>query len=111
VRTRISRRGHAACQVPWNTAVTLGNGDVMGCCVPGTKVGSLRDGSLEEIWNGEAMRQFRQRVNSETPPDACGVCPMMRIDHNFASYVPGLPEADRVCFEQRCVEALKSLDI
>lgn len=101
VRARTSRRGHAVCHVPWNTAVVLGNGDVMACCVPGTKVGSLRDNRLEDIWKGEAMRQFRIRVNSDTPPDACSVCPMLRLDHNFASYVPGLTEADRTSFEHR----------
>jgi radical SAM protein with 4Fe4S-binding SPASM domain len=105
VRARTSPRGHAACHVPWNTAVVLGNGDVMGCCVPGTKVGNLRESGLEDIWNGEAMRQFRLRVNSDTPPDACSVCPMMRLPHNFASYVPGLAEADRTNFEHRCLEA------
>lgn len=103
--SRAHRRGHARCVYPWSTAVVLGNGDVMACCVPGTRVGNLRGSSLEEIWNGAAMRDFRRRVNSDTPPEPCTVCPMQRLENNVASYVPGLPEAERQHFERRCSAA------
>lgn len=98
--------GHAPCPYPWTTAVVLGNGDVMACCVPGTTVGNVRGSSLEAVWNGQAMRAFRQRVNSDDPPDACRVCPMLRVPHNFASYAPGLSEPERQAFERRCIDAL-----
>jgi radical SAM protein with 4Fe4S-binding SPASM domain len=100
-----SRRTHMPCPYPWESMVVLGNGDVMACCVPGTKVGNLHGSSLEQIWTGDAMRQFRARVNTDDPPDACSVCPMIRLPHNFASYVPGLSEAERHDFERRCVDA------
>jgi len=103
--SRQHRRGHTRCSYPWSTAVVLGNGDVMGCCVPGTRVGNLRGSSLEAVWNGAAMRDFRRRVNSDSPPEACTVCPMQRLENNVASYVPGLPETERQEFERRCVEA------
>jgi radical SAM protein with 4Fe4S-binding SPASM domain len=105
VRRLASRRTHMPCPYPWESMVVLGNGDVMACCVPGTKVGNLRGSSLEQIWKGDAMRQFRARVNSDDPPDACSVCPMIRLPHNFASYVPGLPEHERQDFERRCLDA------
>jgi radical SAM protein with 4Fe4S-binding SPASM domain len=107
VRARASRREHEPCPYPWSTMVLLGNGDVMGCCVPGTTIGNVRDSSIEAVWNGDAMREFRRRVNSDTPPDACSVCPMRRLDNNFASYVPGLPEHERARFETRCLDALE----
>jgi MoaA/NifB/PqqE/SkfB family radical SAM enzyme len=107
--TRAPRRGHARCSYPWSTAVVLGNGDVMGCCVPGTKVGNLNGSSLEEVWNGPAMGEFRRRVNSDAPPQPCTVCPMRRLENNYASYVPGLPEPERVRFERRCVDAAMAL--
>ena len=69
------------------------------------KVGNLRDGGLEAVWNGAAMGEFRRRVNSEAPPEPCTVCPMQRLENNYASYVPGLPESERLQFERRCVEA------
>jgi radical SAM protein with 4Fe4S-binding SPASM domain len=109
-RSRPAQRGHAPCPYPWSTMVILGNGDVMGCCVPGTKVGSVRDSSIEQVWNGNEMRQFRRRVNSDRPPDACTVCPMERLENNYASYVPGLPEPERQRFEQRCLEAAQRGD-
>jgi len=105
--SRPHRRGHARCAYPWSTAVVLGNGDVMGCCVPGTRVGNLRESSLEAVWNGAAMREFRRRVNSDAPPEPCTVCPMQRLENNFASYVPGLSEAERQQFERRCVAAAR----
>ncbi len=102
------RRGHARCSYPWSTAVVLGNGDVMACCVPGTKVGNLNGSSLEQVWNGRAMREFRRRVNSDRPPDPCTVCPMQRLENNYASYVPGLPEPERARFERRCADAIRA---
>jgi radical SAM protein with 4Fe4S-binding SPASM domain len=100
-----TRRSHAPCSYPWRTAVILGNGDVMGCCMPGTKVGNLRGSSIEEVWNGPSMRDFRRRVNTDTPPEPCTVCPMRPLENNFAAFVPGLAEAERQHFERRCLEA------
>jgi radical SAM protein with 4Fe4S-binding SPASM domain len=105
VRSRTSRRGHRPCSYPWATMAVLGNGDVMACCVPGTRVGNLNDSGLEQIWNGDAMQRFRVRVNSNDPPEVCTVCPMLRLPNNFASYVPGLPEHERQAFERRCRDA------
>jgi MoaA/NifB/PqqE/SkfB family radical SAM enzyme len=104
---RPPRRGHTPCRYPWSTAVVLGNGDVMACCVPGTTVGNVRDSSLEAVWNGVAMREFRRKVNSPTPPEPCTVCPMQRFENNYASYVPGLSEPERQAFERRCLEAAR----
>jgi radical SAM protein with 4Fe4S-binding SPASM domain len=96
------RRTHAPCPVPWQSAVVLGDGDVMACCVPGTKVGSLHDASLKEIWNGPEMQAFRVRVNSDDPPEPCLKCPMMRVPNNYASYAPCLSGAALDEFETRC---------
>jgi len=101
VMARESRSGHAPCFVPWGAVQILGNGDVMACCIPGTKVGNLGEERLESIWNGPAMQAFRGRVNTDDPPEACSVCPMYRLPNNFASYVPGLASAERSVFEGR----------
>jgi radical SAM protein with 4Fe4S-binding SPASM domain len=99
------RRSHMPCPYPWSTSVLLGNGDVMACCMPGTKVGNIREGGFERVWNGPAMREFRRRVNTDTPPEPCTVCPMLPLEKNFAAFVPGLPEAERQAFERRCLDA------
>lgn len=99
------RRGHLPCPIPWTSAVVLGNGDVMACCVPGTKVGSLRESSLQEVWNGESMRAFRAAVNSDVPPQSCANCPIWRMPNDFSSYAPVLEGEESARFVQRCVEA------
>ena len=101
----LPRRGHAPCHLPWEGAVVLGNSDVLVCCMPGTKVGNLHQESLAQIWNGPALRAFRARVNSQTPPEPCNVCPVFRFPNNYASYAPGLTIDERDKFEARCVAA------
>jgi radical SAM protein with 4Fe4S-binding SPASM domain len=96
------RRAHKPCQMPWQSVTVLGNGDVMACCVPGTKVGSLHTSSLREVWNGSEMRSFRSRVNSDDPPEPCQTCPMMRVTNNYASYAPCLSGDALAEFERRC---------
>ena len=83
-----SRLGHGPCNEPWHTAVVTGTGDVQVCCVPKTKIGNLHEQSMEEIWNGERYRKFRQLVNSPTPPEVCAACPMIRRLGNEDSYLP-----------------------
>jgi radical SAM protein with 4Fe4S-binding SPASM domain len=96
------RRGHRPCTYPWESAVVLGNGDVMACNVPGTVMGNIRSSSLAEVWNSQTFQDFRRRVNSGNPPDPCSNCPMLGHPNSFASHVPGLPEAERRLFELRC---------
>ena len=82
------REGHAPCYAAQGTALILGNGDVMACCIPGTRIGNLHETSLRELWNGPAYREFRTRVNSDDPPDTCRNCPIIRLDDNRKAYAP-----------------------
>jgi radical SAM protein with 4Fe4S-binding SPASM domain len=79
--------GHQHCREPWYSAVILGNGDVMACCVPGTKMGNLHEASLEEIWNGSSYQRLRETVNTPSAPAICMACPIFRLPHNRSSYV------------------------
>ena len=81
------RAGHRYCPIPWHSAVVLGNGDVMACCVPTTKMGSLNNQSLTEIWNGKLYSELRRRVNSDDPPLVCKNCPIYRYENNPNSYL------------------------
>jgi len=87
--------GHAPCYVPFGATMLLGNGDVVACCVPGTRIGNLAEGSLESIWNGPTYREFRMRVNSPDPPLSCRNCPMSRLPDNRLAYAPVLAAAGR----------------
>lgn len=82
------RDGHAPCDVPWGTALITGNGDVMACCVPGTRLGNLNEQSLHDIWHGPEYRAFRLRVNSPDPPAPCRNCAMIPIRNNPRAFAP-----------------------
>jgi hypothetical protein len=62
------------CPEPWSAMIVLGNGDVLACASPASRIGSLHNSTIEEIWNGAAFQQFRRRVNSERPPLICNHC-------------------------------------
>jgi radical SAM protein with 4Fe4S-binding SPASM domain len=86
---RPHRTGHRGfCDIPWKSAVVLGNGDVAVCCVPRTKIGNLGEQTMEEIWNGPLYQAFRSAVNSTHPPPMCAACPMFRRANNADSYMP-----------------------
>jgi radical SAM protein with 4Fe4S-binding SPASM domain len=58
------------------------NGNVLPCCIaPFTEaayssivLGNSHLMSLEEIWNGDRYRNWRQRMDSDDPPAACRGC-------------------------------------
>lgn len=74
--------GRAVCPSPFYSLSVHMDGDVGVCCADWhhkTGVGSLRDQSLKEIWNGEQLRQFRveQLTKSWRNMDACAGCEMV----------------------------------
>lgn len=82
--------GNNPCLIPWKSAVVLANGDVMACCVPGSKMGNVEEQPLEAIWQGEAYRRLRARVNSAEPPTLCKVC-------QFRGPIDRFETADAIC--------------
>ncbi len=52
--------GH--CRLPFDQAVIDHNGDVRGCVATWQVLGNLHRSSFEEIWNGPAAQQLRQRL-------------------------------------------------
>ncbi len=74
----LPQTGNTWCQEPWNSCVVLGNGDVLACASPRSRIGNLDGQRLEDIWNGPDYQRFRQRVNSANPPALCRHCPMLR---------------------------------
>jgi hypothetical protein len=41
-------------------------------------MGSLRDAPFETIWDGEAYRDFRERLMGDDPPAVCRGCSQYR---------------------------------
>jgi radical SAM protein with 4Fe4S-binding SPASM domain len=91
--SRPPHNGRRYCPEPWYAAVLLANGDVQACCVPGSKLGNINDESLESLWAGEKLREFRLAVNSPSPPKACLSCPLLATENNAGAYTPCRPNA------------------
>ena len=61
-----SREGkYTACPFPWNALIIFWDGTVLPCTQDffgDFTVGSLKDSSLKEIWNGERIRHLRKKL-------------------------------------------------
>jgi len=58
-----SGESRAVCAFPFYSLVIKADGDVVACCVDWnkkTQIGNIQTESLREIWNGEALREFRR---------------------------------------------------
>jgi len=78
----LAERPWSACRRPTSLMYITANGNVLPCCIaPFTNApyGSLILGntgrmSLEEIWNGNQYEEWRSRMQSDDPPEACRGC-------------------------------------
>lgn len=89
-------KGRSVCPSPFYSLSIHMDGDVGVCCSDWhhkTNVGSVKDMSIKEIWNGQDMQKFRinQLTNSWRSLDACKGCEMVNhypeqedLDHHRA---------------------------
>ena len=67
------------CYFLWNAAYVQLEGGVRPCCMPGPpEVGTLEAESFQEIWNGPAYRELRQRLVARDPVPVCRGCQHIR---------------------------------
>ncbi|MBN2407419.1 MAG: tetratricopeptide repeat protein [Elusimicrobia bacterium] len=60
------------CLLPWQQLNICCSGDVIiHCFCPTLKVGNVKDSSLEEIWNGAAIRDVRKKMSENAYHDGC----------------------------------------
>jgi len=64
------------CADPWSKPTILADGTVRPCCSHGDvpTMGSLRDSSFFEIWNGEPFRRLRRTIGTGDMPGVCKAC-------------------------------------
>jgi MoaA/NifB/PqqE/SkfB family radical SAM enzyme len=70
------------CRRPWTLMYVTANGRALPCCIaPFSQMGyenyTLGDATrqpLRDIWNGQAYRDFRAALQSDTPPKCCASC-------------------------------------
>ena len=62
---------YSACEATWVHGIVRANGDVDTCWF-GETLGNIKESTFIDIWNGPAIREFRQRQRSFTdPPPPC----------------------------------------
>ena len=63
------------CRFLWNELFVAVNGDVTPCCIQGRPVvGNVFKENLDQVWNGEGMREMRRRLRDGDPVDCCRDC-------------------------------------
>ena len=67
---------HRKCYEPWERFHIEADGKVRTCPIPTNTIiaGDLNKQSVEEIWNGDVYKMFREKTNSDDPPDPCKRC-------------------------------------
>jgi MoaA/NifB/PqqE/SkfB family radical SAM enzyme len=81
----------SACYIAWlHTRVRL-DGTVQACLTCDYKLGDLNRQSLEEIWNGEGIRQFRGALSQRSAGALPGDC-----DCSYCCYLPANLQVHRI---------------
>ena len=61
------------CMHPFTGLATREDGAIKVCC-RSAPIGFIQDQTLEEVWNGDAMREVRRQVLNDERPDVCKPC-------------------------------------
>jgi MoaA/NifB/PqqE/SkfB family radical SAM enzyme len=71
-------RGPERCEWPWRGAYFSYDGQAMPCCMVATpdriNFGNAATDGVIPIWEGSAYQAFRDRLDSDDPPDICRSC-------------------------------------
>jgi|HigsolmetaAR202D_1030399.scaffolds.fasta_scaffold18942_2 Predicted Fe-S oxidoreductases len=75
---RQAMKGRDRCDWPWRGAYFSYQGFAMPCCMVSTSdrihFGNAIEQGVERIWNGPAYQEFRNRLDSDEPPEICRSC-------------------------------------
>lgn len=85
-----------ACPMAFTTLAIRSNGEVSPCCVDwvgGTNLGNIKDTPIREIWNGDAMYEFRkmQLENRRNENPSCRKCELADNDYYTRDNIDGFP--------------------
>ncbi len=92
--------GNSPCYRPWQHMNINQNGDMQVCCGGAPVLGNLYASGFDKLWNSPGAVEFRSKVNSDNPPEACLKCTRGRETPGEVTshliYLRGLPEAKRL---------------
>lgn len=85
-----------ACPMPFTTLSIRSNGEVSPCCVDwsgGTNLGNIKNNSIQDIWNGDTMYEFRkmQLENRRNENISCRNCELADNDYYTRDNIDGFP--------------------
>lgn len=70
--------GRSRCDWPWSGAYVSWDGRAMPCCMVSTPdrvhFGNMAHEGVGAIWNSAVFEEFRDRLDSTTPPEICSSC-------------------------------------
>ena len=95
------------CILPWLHLNVQPNGDIYPCCMApyGEAIGNTTNDTLEEMWNGEAMKDIRRKMLVGDRPHLCNRCFLIE-DNGLNS--PRYTHND--LFRERITEVLDTTD-
>ncbi len=77
--------GRQRCDWPWRGAYFSYDGRAMPCCMVATpdrvNFGNVATDGVIQVWDGDAYQAFRDRLDSDDPPDICRSCAV--YNHTF----------------------------
>jgi len=93
---KISSSNRMACALPFFTLAVRSNGDVSPCCIDwigGTNIGNVFKETLEDVWYGERMFEFRkmQLKNRKNENESCRNCELFLSDYYTRDNIDGFP--------------------
>jgi MoaA/NifB/PqqE/SkfB family radical SAM enzyme len=66
--------GQWVCSMPWMHLEVRNQGQIHACCVSKKSFGNVNEISLQEAFDGEDMKNFRQQFLNNTRPVECSAC-------------------------------------
>lgn len=88
------------CAYPFNSLNVWASGNVTPCCTffarsPALSVGNINEQSLEEIWNGDKIKEIRRQLLTGDLNPTCKVCLSQRDVEAFEQVQAERPDARR----------------
>lgn len=108
-KTEDIKRSKAFCIKPWVHLFVSQKGTVGPCCLTSWEedktFGNVNTQSIEEIWNGEKIKKFRQSMLQDKPDERCQQCyqneanglrsKRKTVNFLYADYLPWVNETKR----------------
>jgi radical SAM protein with 4Fe4S-binding SPASM domain len=68
------------CAAPWTNLYLESDGNIYTCCVGKTKIGNIRESSIDNVLSGPVLRKIKQDLLEDTPNKNCEICQKRDVD-------------------------------